>query len=72
MVSRKAVFKEHKEYGYSVSKIVDKYFEWVSEDKYMILTRTDFKDFILRDNRNNKLLRVSLAVKNETFAIKMF
>ena len=70
MYSRKAVLRQHQEYGYSVPEIVDKYSEWVSEDKYMILNRVKMKTFATRDNRTNKLLRFSLPIKSEIFAIK--
>ena len=45
MLSRKAVLKEHKRRKYSVSEIVEKYSEWVSEDTYMIFDRLDLRNY---------------------------
>ena len=70
MHSRKSVHRQHQEYGLSVPEIVGKYSEWVSEDNYMILNKVEMKTFATRDNRTNKLLRFSLPIKSEIFAIK--
>ena len=70
MHSRKSVLRHHQELGLSVSEIVDRYSEWVSEDNYMILNRVKMKTFATRDNRTNKLFRFSLPIKSEIFAIK--
>ncbi|WGM88579.1 MAG: hypothetical protein NUK63_06545 [Candidatus Bathyarchaeum tardum] len=45
MLSRKAAFKEHKRCHFSVSEIVEKYSEWVSEDTYMIFDRLDLRNY---------------------------
>ena len=45
MLSRKAVLREHKRRSYSVSEIVEKYSEWVSEDTYMIFNRLDLRNY---------------------------
>jgi len=39
MVSLKAFLRDYIQYNYSVSEIVEQYKEWVSEVKYMILSR---------------------------------
>jgi len=70
MFSRKAVLREHREYGYSVSEICDKYSEWVSEDKYMILNRVELKTVKVRDSRTNTPLITRFPINCETFAIK--
>jgi hypothetical protein len=43
MSSRKAVFREYEGYGLSVPEVVERYTEWESEDKYMILVRMNLK-----------------------------
>ncbi len=45
MYSRKSVVAEFEEYGLSVSQIVDRYWKWVSEVKYMILNRMNLRSF---------------------------
>ena len=70
MHSRKAVLRQHQEYGLSVPEIVDKHSEWVSKDTYMILKKVEMKTFATRDNRTNTLLRFSSPIKSEIFAIK--
>jgi hypothetical protein len=45
MYSRKAVLEEFEEYGLTVSQIVDRYWKWVSEVKYMILNRVNLRTF---------------------------
>ena len=45
MLSRKAVLREHKEFGYSVSEIEEKYLAWVSVVLYMIVNRMDLRTF---------------------------
>jgi hypothetical protein len=45
LLSRRGVLREYEEFGYSVSEVVDRYSEWVSEDKYMILNRMDLRTF---------------------------
>ena len=70
MYSRKAILRQHQEYGYSVPEIVDKYSEWVSEDKYMILNRVELKTVKVRDSRTNSSLAVQFPINSETFAIK--
>jgi len=39
MVSLKAFLKDYIQFNYSVSEIVERYVEWISEVKFMILTR---------------------------------
>jgi len=70
LLSRKAVFREFEEYGLSVPKIVEKYSQWVSEDKYMILNRVKMKEIRVRDARKNKPLTVRFPVKSDFFALK--
>ena len=70
MFSRKSVLREYEEYGLSVPEIVDKFSEWVSEDKYMILNRVKMKEFQIRDTRKNKLLNVRFPVESDFFALK--
>jgi hypothetical protein len=43
MSSLKAFLRDYIQFNYSVSEIVDRYVEWVSEDKYMILSRWNRK-----------------------------
>jgi hypothetical protein len=43
LVSRNAVLTYHEIYPYSVPEIVDKYLEWLSEVKYMILNRLNLR-----------------------------
>jgi len=54
LVSRKALLREYDEYGLSVSEIVDKYSEWVSEDNYMILNRIETNVVVLKRNEYGK------------------
>ena len=70
MVSRKAVFREFEEYGLSVPKIVEKYCQWVSEDKHMILNRVKMKEYRIRDSINNIMIHYKLPVKSDYFALK--
>lgn len=70
MVSRKAVLWEYEQFGYSVPEIVEKYSEWVSEDKYMILNRVKMKEYRVRDSRNNKMFTVQYPVESDYFALK--
>ena len=70
MLSRKAVFIEFEEYGLSVPKIVEKYSQWVSEDKYMILNRLKMKEYRIRDSRKNKMITVKYPVESDYFALK--
>jgi len=70
MFSRKSVLRLYDEYGLSVPEIVDKFSEWVSEDKYMILHRVKMKQFQIRDTRKNKPLIVSFPVESDFFGIK--
>jgi len=39
MVSLKAFLRDYLQYNFSVSEIVERYVDWVSEDRYMILSR---------------------------------
>ncbi len=45
MYSRKAVFEEFEDYGLTIPQIVDRYWKWVSEVKYMILNRMNLRTF---------------------------
>ena len=45
MCSRKTVFEEFEEYGLTVPQIVDRYWKWVSEIKYMIFNRLNLQTF---------------------------
>ena len=69
MYSRKAVLREFEEYGLSVSQIVDRYWKWVSEDKYMILNRVKMKKVRVRDSLNKKSVTVDFPVESEYFAM---
>ena len=70
MLSRKAVFREFEEYGLSVPKIVEKYSQWVSEDKYMILNRVKMKTVRIRDSRKSEYFNVDFPVESDYFALK--
>ena len=70
MSSLRAVLRDEAVYDYSLSEIVEKYREWVLDDKYMILSKVQFKTFRIRDSRKNKFLSYKLPIKTETFAIK--
>jgi hypothetical protein len=70
MYSRKAVLQEFEEYGLTVSQIVDRYWKWVSEVKYMILNRVKMKTYRVRDNRKNKIHTVQFPVESDYFALK--
>jgi len=70
LVSRKAVLRQYEDYGLSVPQIVEKYRQWVSEDKYMILNRVKMKEFKIRDSRKNKPLIVKFPVESDYFALK--
>ena len=70
MFSRKSVLREYEEYGLSVPEIVDKFSQWVSEDKYMILNRVKTKEVQVRDSRKNKMITVKFPVESDYFALK--
>ena len=70
MSSRKKVLIKHQIYPYSVSEIEDKYLEWVSEDKYMIINRVRTKKVQVRDSRKNKIISVDFLVESDYFALK--
>jgi len=54
LLSRKAVLREFEEYGLTVPEIVEKYCQWVSEDKYMILNRIKNNIVLLKRNEDGK------------------
>ncbi len=56
--------------NYSISGIVEKYRDWVSEDKFMIFNRVKFKAVHVRDSRTNKSLISRFPISSETFAVK--
>jgi hypothetical protein len=70
LLSRKGVLREYEEFGLSVSEIVDKYSEWVSEDRYMILNRVKMKTVRVRDSRKNEYFTADFPVESEYFALK--
>ena len=70
MSSLRAVLRDESVYDYSLSEIVDKYCEWVADDRYLILRRVEYKTFQVRDSRNNKFVPYQLPIKEDTFAIK--
>jgi hypothetical protein len=70
LYSRKAVLEEFQEYGLTVPQIVDRYWKWVSEVKYMILNRVELKEFRIRDSLKNKMITVKFPVESEYFALK--
>ena len=70
MFSRKSVLREYEEYGLSVPEIVDRFSQWVSEDKYMILNRVKTKEVRIRDSRGNKVITVKFPVESDYFALK--
>ena len=45
MSSLRAVLRDEAVYDFSLSEIVDKYREWVLDDKYMILNRIDLRTY---------------------------
>ena len=49
---------------------MEKYSEWVSEDKYMILNRVTLKTVKVRDSRTNRSLTAQFPINSETFAVK--
>ena len=69
MVSRRAVLREFEEYGLSIDQIVDRYWNWVSKDTYMILKREKRQKIRIRDSRNNKPLIVDFPVKVDFFGV---
>jgi hypothetical protein len=69
LYSRKAVRREFEEYGLSVSQIVDRYWKWVSEDKYMILNRVKIQKVRVRDSRNKKFIIADFPVESDYFAM---
>ena len=70
MFSRKSVLREYEEYGLSVPEIVNRFSQWVSEDKYMILNRVKTKEIRIRDSRKNKPIIVKFPVESDYFALK--
>jgi hypothetical protein len=45
LASRKIVLEEFEEFGLTIPQIVDRYWKWVSEVKYMILNRINLRTF---------------------------
>jgi len=45
MSSLRAVLRDEAVYDFSLSEIVEKYQEWVLDDRYMILNRMDLKTY---------------------------
>jgi len=70
MFSRKSVLREYEEYGLSVPEIVDRFSQWVSDDKYMIINRVKTKEIRIRDSRKNKPIIVKFPVESDYFALK--
>lgn len=70
MYSRKSVFEEFEEYGLTIPQIVDRYWKWVSEIKYMILNRVKMKEFRIRDSRKNTMLNYGIPIESDYFALK--
>ena len=54
----------------TVPEIVEKYRKWVSEDKYMILSRVKMKKYKIRDSRKNKPIIVEFPIESDYFALK--
>jgi hypothetical protein len=70
MYSRKSVFEEFEEYGLSIPQIVDRYWKWVSDIKYMILNRVKMKEFSIRDSQKNEIVNYRLPIESDYFALK--
>ena len=54
MLSRRAVLIRHEISPYSVTEIEEKYYDWVSEDSYMILNRIENNVVVLKKNEDGK------------------
>ena len=73
MSSRKQLLEEFKENGFDVDKAIQEYLAWVFDDKYLILSRFESKTILIRDSRNNQILRIDLPdpdAEAQVFAIK--
>ena len=49
---------------------MEKYSEWVSEDKYMILNRVKIKKFRIRNYKQNRMITYDFPIENDVLAIK--
>jgi hypothetical protein len=67
MSSLKAFLRDYIQFNYSVSEIVDRYVEWVSEDKYMILSRWN------REKWKNDVFAVKCAKRgNDVYRSRVY
>ena len=70
MPSLRAVLSDETVYNFSLLEIVNKYREWVLDDRYMIINRQELKAFHIRDNEKNAPVSVSLPINRKIFAVK--
>jgi hypothetical protein len=67
MPSLAAFLRDYVQYNYSVPEIVDRYASWVSEDKYMILSRWN------REKEQNEVLAVKCAKRgNDVYRSRVY
>lgn len=67
MASLNAFLRDYLQFNYSVSEIVERYVEWVSEDKYMILSRWDEREL------RNEVFAVKCAKRgNDVYRFRVY